>query len=199
MRISCTRLTAAAPGRTPHRPWPTSISMKTSITAGAAAAAARFVHRLGEAVDAFGTVHRNGQLTLLRCHPVRQRRHAGQLVRRDHLVADVDVVDAAVHHGLRLRPVFCTQQPTAPAWICSCASAALLCILACRSPPDVVLAAEIGHAGDVASHRIEIDRPGPVCQWRDALAHQPGQAFSQVRFRRGLHCPDAGCRTIRPA
>ena len=69
---------------------------------GCAILAARLVHRLGQPGHALGAVHGDRQLPVLGRDLVRQRRHPRQLVRGDHLVADVDVVDAAGDHGLGL-------------------------------------------------------------------------------------------------
>jgi hypothetical protein len=72
------------------------------MTATPPSALPRVVHGLCQPGHAFAAVHRDAQLPAFGRQPVRQLRHAGQLVRRDDLVGDVDVVHAAGRHGLGL-------------------------------------------------------------------------------------------------
>ena len=131
----------------PQRPWPTSTSTKTSIVAAGRAVAARARRSMpSDRVDGDRQADASGQ-----------RGDARELVLVDHLVADVDVVDAARRRAPRPRsPSARRRRPRRPR------SAAARSSRSCASS-RAAAGARRGRArsrpcaGDVALHRVEVD------------------------------------------
>ena len=149
-------------------------------------------HGLGQPLDAFAAVHRDGQAPPARVQLVRQRRHAAQLGHAEHLVADQHVVDAAgaqrlgLGHGLRAQAHCAGLQLQAP-------EQRALVRLAVRAQAQAVLGGEFDHALQVAVDRVEIDHQRGRADVIDALAHQRAQVIGQgfrLCFHRVMRLPD---------
>jgi hypothetical protein len=116
----------------------------------------RVVHRLRQPADALRAVHGNRELAALGGRAIGQRRNARQLGRGDHFVADIDVVDAAGHHRLRLGGLLHAHAHSARLHLQPGQRRALV-HLGVGAPAHVVLFGKVRHARQVAVHRVQVD------------------------------------------
>ena len=165
----------------------------------AALLAAHVVHRQRQARDAFDAVHRDGQLAVLGRDPVRQRRDTRQLGGGDHFVADVHVADAARDHGFGLGGLLHAHAHGAGLHLQPGERGALV-HLGVRPPAHAVLARELGHAREVALHRVQVDDQRGRVDGADALADQAARNASEAGvFVGGFMVQVLRCRTSPPA
>jgi hypothetical protein len=164
-----------------------------------------FFHRLGQPRDAVQAVHRDREPPANGIERVPQRRHATQLGRCDDLVADKDIAHAARGQRLGLGRLLHAHAHGARLHLQPRQRRALV-HLGVRAQPDLVFSGELGHARDVALHRVEVDHQRGGVDGGHVLADQRRQHRRQGRcggvrwrFHRGSHRPGARCPTSPPA
>ena len=138
---------------------------------------ARQPHGLGQALDAFAAVDRDGQLAAARGQLVRQRGHAAQLADGQQLVGDEDVVDAAGGQRLGLAHRLHAQADGAGLQL-QVGELGALVHLGVRAQAQAVAAGESAHALQVAVGGVQVDHQRRRVDGVHALADQGTQARS---------------------
>ncbi len=136
-------------------------------------------HGRGQAIDAFGRVDGDRHP-----HAPRQRRHARQLARRDHLVGDVDVVDAGIGQGFGFARLLDADADRAGGDL-QAGDCRAFVHLRVRPKAHPMAARERRHGGQVAFHRVEVEHQRRRVDRLDASTDDGGDGGAHAALARG--------------